>query len=338
MARMAQTLAVVTRAEQLESSHVGTLVVAKATGEMLGVVGDPTDPVFPRSAIKLIQALPLVETGAADHFQLGNDELALACASHSAAPIHVATATRFLARAGFGPECLVCGAHLPIGTDEQRAFLRNGESPSPLHNNCSGKHAGMLLTAAHLHEPIEHYELAHHPVQQRIRQTIEDTLEIDLTGAIPGVDGCSVPNWAVPLDRLAIAFARLVTGESLPPARCRAAQRLLEACWSEPVLMAGQDRLDTRVLTRFSGDVFIKTGAEGVYCGAIRSRGIGFALKVTDGAKRAAEMAVGAILSRFLEDAADLGQPEILHNAAGIAVGDIRPGGPLKSVLDGILV
>ena len=338
MPSRAHTLAVVTRADQLESSHTGRMAIASASGDVLGIVGDPCEPTFPRSAIKLIQALPLVETGAAQHFDLGDAELALACASHSAAPVHVATATRLLARADLGPQCLACGAQLPIGTGEQRAFLRTGEAPTALHNNCSGKHAGMLVTARHMQEDIEHYQLAHHPVQQRVRQTIEEVVAIDLNGVIPGIDGCSLPNWALPLDRLAIAFARLITGEGLTPSRHRAVQRLLEACWREPVMMGGKDRFDTEVLTRFPGEVFIKTGAEGVYCGAIRSLGIGFAVKVTDGAKRAAEMAVGTILSRFLDEAADLGQAMVLHNAAGIAVGDIRPGNALTSVLEGIRV
>ena len=194
----------------------------------------------------------------------------------------------------------------------------------------------MLLTARHLGEPVDHYEFAQHPVQQRIRQTFEEVVGISLEGLIPGIDGCSVPNWRLPLDRLATAFARLVCGEGLGEARHQAVDRVLSACWAEPELVAGRGRFDTEILTRFPSDVFIKAGAEGVYCGGIRSRGIVFAVKIEDGAKRAAETAVRAILAHFFPEAGDLRQPVVLHNAAGIAVGDVRPGPSLKTVLHGI--
>ena len=194
----------------------------------------------------------------------------------------------------------------------------------------------MLLTARHLGEPVDHYEFAQHPVQQRIRQTFEEVVGISLEGSIPGIDGCSVPNWRLPLDRLATAFARLVCGEGLGEARHQAVDRVLSACWAEPELVAGRGRFDTEILTRFPSDVFIKAGAEGVYCGGIRSRGIGFAVKIEDGAKRAAVTAVRAILAHFVPEAGDLRQPVVLHNAAGIAVGDVRPGASLKTVLHGI--
>lgn len=338
MPRLSHTLAHVTRAGQLESTHTGNAVIASAAGDLIAVVGDPTATIFPRSAIKVLQALPLIETGTADHYGLSAEELALACASHSGEPVHVATATRFLARAGLANRHLRCGAHLPLGAGAQRDFLCSDEKPVALHNNCSGKHAAMLCTACHMGEPLDSYELAHHPVQQRIRRTIEEVLGIDLEHAIPGIDGCSAPNWPLPLDRLAVAFARLVTGEGLSAPRRRAVDRLLQACWANPALMAGPGRLDTNVLTRFPDDVFIKGGAEGVFCGAIRSHRIGFAIKVDDGAKRAAEIAVGAILARFLDAARDLGEPVVLHNAAGIAVGDIRPGKALETVLEGIRI
>lgn len=333
---MLNAFAKVTRAGQLESSHAGTLVVATAAGDILGVAGPHAHTVFPRSAIKIIQALPLIETGAADRYAMTDGEIAIACASHSGSPRHVAIVSRLLERAGLAAGHLACGPQLPLGIDDQRALLRSGMDATALHNNCSGKHAAMLLTARHLGEPVDHYEFAQHPVQQRIRQTIEEVVGISLEGSIPGIDGCSVPNWRLPLDRLATAFARLVCGTGLGEARHQAVDRLLAACWAEPELIAGRGRFDTEILTRFPRDVFIKAGAEGVYCGGIRSRGIGFAVKIEDGAKRAAETAVRAILARFVPEAGDLGQPVVLHNAAGIAVGDIRPGPSLKTVLDGI--
>jgi L-asparaginase II len=292
--------------------------------------------VFPRSSIKLIQALPLIETGAADRYTMGDAELALACASHVGSPRHIAIVSQLLERAGLAAGKLACGPQFPLDIDDQRALLKSGLQATALHNNCSGKHAAMLLTARHLGEPIEHYQLAQHPVQERIRQTIEEVVGARLDDAIPGIDGCSVPTWRLPLDRLAIAFARLICGEGLGASRRRAVDRLLSACWAQSELMAGRGRFDTEILARFPQDVFIKAGAEGVYCGAIRSRRIGFAVKIADGAKRAAEAVVGAILAHFLPEADDLGQPVILHNAAGIAVGDVRPGRAVQTVLDGI--
>jgi L-asparaginase II len=331
--RLPDTLAELTRADQRESIHAGSAVIATADGDILALVGDLAEPVFPRSAIKIIQALPLVETGAADHYDLSDAELALACASHSGAPVHVATAARMLAHARLDASALTCGSQLPLGTAEQHDLLRAGSTSTPLHHNCSGKHAAMLLTACRLAEPIEHYELAHHSVQQPIRTTLEEVVGVDLKGTIPAIDGCSVPNWPLPLDRLAIAYARIVAGQGLSPGRNAAFERLLAACWSEPIAMAGRGRCDTRILGRFAGDVFIKSGAEGVCCGGIRSKRIGFAVKVADGAKRAAETAVGAILARFLDEASDLGEAVSLYNTAGIAVGDVRPGAALMSVL-----
>jgi L-asparaginase II len=333
---MLNRFAEVTRGGQLESCHAGALVIATAAGDILGVAGANGKEVFPRSSIKLIQALPLIETGAADRYAMGDAELALACASHVGSPRHIAIVSQLLERAGLAAGKLACGPQFPLDIDDQRALLKSGLQATALHNNCSGKHAAMLLTARHLGEPIEHYELAQHPVQERIRQTIEEVVGARLDDAIPGIDGCSVPTWRLPLDRLAIAFARLLCGEGLADPRLRAVDRLLSACWAQPELMAGRGRFDTEILTRFPQDVFIKAGAEGVYCGAIRSRRIGFAVKIADGAKRAAEAVVGAILAHFLPEADDLGQPVILHNAAGIAVGDVRPGRAVQTVLDGI--
>jgi len=332
---LSNTIAEITRGQQLESIHCGSVILARADGSMLGIVGDLNRVVFPRSSIKIIQALPLVESGAADHFSFTQEELAFTCASHSGQPYHVALAKRLLSRLKFDKDVLACGSHFPIGKKANHDLISAGHAPSALHNNCSGKHLGMLATASFFDETFKDYELAHHEVQRRIKAALVSVTETDLCGTIPGIDGCSVPNWPLPLSRLAKAFARIVQGEGFDVASRNAAfARLTQACWAAPAAMAGEDRYDTRILERFAGDVFIKTGAEGVYCGGIRSAGIGFALKADDGATRAAEIAVGAIVARFVPDADDLANPLVLENAAGIAVGDIRPGKGLMSVLD----
>ena len=206
---------------------------------------------FPRSSIKLIRALPLIGTGAADRYAMGDGERALACASHIGSPRLVAIVSQRLERAGLAASKLACGPQFALDIDDQRALLKSGLQATALNNNCSGKHAAMLLTARHLGESIEHYELAQHPVQDRIRQTIEDVVGVRLDDAIRGIDGCSVPTWRLPLDRLAIAFARLICGEGLGASRRRAVDRLLSACWAQSELMAGRGRFDTQILTRF---------------------------------------------------------------------------------------
>jgi L-asparaginase II len=334
--KLRNSLVDVTRAQQPESWHHGALVVARADGTFLGVVGEQSRIIFPRSSVKIIQALPLIENGAADRFGFTDVELALACASHVGTHYHTAIVEGVLRRLGLDRDALACGAHAPTSVTARDDLLRAGELPNRLHNNCSGKHAGMLATAVTLGEPVADYELAHHAVQRRIRTVMEEVTEWDLSTTIPGIEGCSLPNWPLPLDRLAIAFGRIVSGDGFAPERNAAFQRLVEACWAEPEAMSGKDRLDAQILKRFAGDVFIKTGAEGVYCGGIRSAGIGFALKVDDGAERAAEVAAKAVIARFVDGAADLGEPTILENADGIAVGDIGPGRALRSVLERI--
>ena len=335
---MVHALVDVTRAQQLESWHTGVLVVAHADGHLLGVFGDASRRIFPRSAIKIIQALPLVESGAADHFGFSEAELALACASHAGAGYHVAMVGRLLERVGLDVASLACGGHMPLGEKAQKEVLRAGLVVTPCHNNCSGKHAGMLATAVHLDEATEDYELAHHDVQCRIKAALQDVVETDLSKVVPGIDGCSAPNWPLPIDRLAIGFARIVAGKGYPAARGRAFERLIQACWAAPEAMSGKGRFDTEILRRFAGEVFVKGGAEGVYCGGIRSLGIGFALKVDDGAQRAAEAAASAVIARFVETAADLGEPKLIENAAGIAVGDIRANPALTKLLANIQI
>lgn len=328
----------VTRALQLESAHIGSVVLARADGSLAGVVGSASRTIFPRSAVKIIQAVPTIECGAAERFRFSDEELALICASHNGGSYHVALAEGLLQRFECGAEVLACGGHLPLGMEEQHAFLRGGGEVSPLQNNCSGKHAGMVATARHLGEAVADYEFANHGVQRRIRRVMEEVTDTDLSGVLPGVDGCSAPNWPVPLDKLAVGFARIVGGTGFAAARHATFERLLQACWAHPQAMAGPSRFETRVLERFKGDVFIKLGAEGVCCGGSRSAGIGFALKVDDGAGRAAEVATRAILARLVAGAEDLAEPEILHNAAGIAVGDVRAGQALMSVLERMTV
>lgn len=315
----------VTRGPLVESRHRGVVAVADATGALALELGDVRAPVYPRSAIKPLQALPFIETGAADRYGFQNRHIALAAASHSGTRAQVSAAGEMLAAIGLDESALHCGTHVPSDEDEQRALLRTGSKPSPLHHNCSGKHAAMLATACHLSAPIATYERADHCVQQRIRAVLEDMCGAQLTADVCGIDGCSVPNWALPAASLARAYARFGTGEGLSPERARAARRIVEAVRAEPDFLAGPARLDTRVQKLLDGAAFIKTGAEGAYAGCIPKAGLGFALKMDDGASRGAQAVVSMLVESLLPAARGKLPLKTLKNAQGKDVGVVRP-------------
>ena len=319
----------VIRGALVESRHRGAVAVVDAEGGAVFAAGDVAAPVFPRSAVKALQALPLIEQGAADRFALADRELALACASHSGEAGHVAGVERMLAKAGLSPSALRCGAHWPVAQDAAAAAARAG-GPSALHNNCSGKHAGFLcLACATGVDPAEYFR-PEHPVQRCVRAVLEDFTGVALGRDVCAIDGCSVPTWAVPLERLAHAFARFGTGHGLGPDRARAAARLREACARHPWFVAGTGRFCTEIMTWFGTRVFVKTGAEGVYCGALPEQGLGIAVKCDDGAGRAAQAIMAALIARFLPlDAADRVAlapfvAPVLRNWNGFEVGAIR--------------
>jgi L-asparaginase II len=320
----------VLRGARVESWHRGAIAVADADGRLVRSLGDTERPVYPRSAIKALQALVLIESGAADRYGLGPQELALACASHGGEPAHVATARRMLALAGLDPSALQCGAHWPLHQPSAQALAREGGTATALHNNCSGKHAGFLCAACALGADRARYIEPDHPVQRAVKATLES-----LTGSAIGeenraIDGCSVPTWAVPLKALALAFARFGTGRGLAPERAKAAARLRAACAEHPWHVAGTGRFCTEIMQRFGARVFVKTGAEGMFCGALPEQGLGIAMKCDDGAGRAGEVMMAATLSHLLDAEADRAAlaPFVrptLRNWNGIVVGALRP-------------
>ena len=317
----------VLRGGRVESYHRGSGAVCDADGAIVFAFGDVARPVFPRSAIKPIQALPLVEGGAAD--AVLDRELALACASHSGEPEHVATAAAMLARAGLDASALACGAHWPLSAEAARALARSGGEPGALHNNCSGKHAGFVCLACAQGWRVEGYETSAHGVQKQVKAALEDVCREKL--GEPAIDGCSIPAYALPLASLARGFARLATGRGLAPARAAAARRLLGAMAAQPFHVAGTGRFDTQAMTLLQGRAVTKTGAEGVYCAALPEQGLGIALKIDDGATRAAEVAVAALILRYMETPEGferLRRPRLI-NWRGVHVGDLRPAGPL---------
>jgi L-asparaginase II len=320
----------VLRGTVVESRHTGAVVAVDAGGREVLALGDVQRPVFPRSAIKAIQALPLVESGAADGYGFGPEELALACSSHSGEPGHVAVVERMLTRLGLDDSALRCGVHWPIHQPSAQALARGGGAATAVHNNCSGKHAGFLCIACATGADPVRYVQPSHPVQRMVRDTLEVLSQSPLLPNVCAVDGCSAPTWALPLDGLALAFARFGTGTHMLPERARAAARLRDACTAHPWHVAGTGRFCTEVMQKFGARIFLKTGAEGVYCAALPEFGIGIAVKCDDGAGRAAETMMAAALDRLLNNDADsvLLEPfvrPVIRNWNGIAVGGLRP-------------
>jgi len=334
----------VLRGGSVESRHAGALAVVDATGALHTALGDVDRPVFPRSAVKLLQALPLVASGAADAFALSDAELALACASHSGEPEHVATAAGLLAKLGLTAEVLECGTQWPSRDPVLRGMAARGEQATPLHNNCSGKHAGFVCVACLMArqagaEPAAFargYVAAAHPVMREVTAALSTATGVDVERAPRGIDGCSIPTYALPLRALALAFARAGTGQGLPEGHARAARRLRAAVGRQPFMVGGTERFDTRVMQAFGERLFCKIGAEGVYCAALPELGLGVALKIDDGAARAAEAAMAAVAQALLKDEGALlaGYSHLpLRNWRGLDVGTLRPAEALRAGL-----
>ena len=311
------------RGGRCESVHAGHAVICDPQGGVVAAWGDPEAVIFPRSSCKMVQALPLVESGAGAN--LTSAQLALACASHQGAALHVDAVARWLADIGLGERDLRCGAHEPADRDERDRLIRAQESPCQLHNNCSGKHAGFLMLNRHLKRGPEYVE-ADHPVQRAVRAAFEEVTQERSPGY--GIDGCSAPNFATSLAGLARAMAAFAAaGEG--DARGRAMRRLTEAMMAHPDMVAGEGRACTILMRAMAGRAAVKTGAEGVFVAILPGRRLGVALKIADGAGRAAEAAVAALLVRLgVLDAGDpaalryLGAP--IRNWRGIETGEMR--------------
>lgn len=284
---------VVRRGGWVESRHRVHAVVVDAGGGIRARTGDPAFPTFFRSAAKPFQALPLVTDGAARALGLDDEDLALCCASHNSEVRHVSGARRILGRAGVTEEALACGGHPPLRSEEGRRLAAEGRRPGPVESNCSGKHAGMLALAAHRGWALDGYVEADHPVQRRMAEEVARWTELPVDALDTGVDGCGVVCFRVPLDRMARAYARLAAA-----ARdgVEGPREVVAAMTAHPGLVGGLGRLDTAVMEATSGVVFAKVGAEGVYAAGCPAEGWGAALKVEDGAWRAADVALVRLL------------------------------------------
>jgi L-asparaginase II len=333
---MSEILARVLRNGTLESLHRGSLIVIDGKGSEIGRVGNPNMVTFWRSAAKALQAIPFVTSGAAAAFGFSDKELALACASHSGEGFHTETVAVMLEKAGFDEESLLCGAHPPFHEETAADLIRADQQPSQLHNNCSGKHAAMLAFAKHIGADTDTYLSPGNPVQGSILETISLLTEVPVDEIIIGTDGCSAPNFAVPLRSMALAYSKLIR----PPVEFEASLeaaclRIVHAIMKYPEYVGGSVRLDTKIMQALPGKIVCKVGAEGVWTAGILPcpewpDGLAIALKIEDGNDNRARPAVAIELLRRLgvmnEDAEKtLGEfsPQILINRKDIEVGEV---------------
>ncbi|MBL4726202.1 MAG: asparaginase [Rhizobiaceae bacterium] len=332
----------VSRGNIVESIHTADVAISDAKGNLIASFGDVEKAVFPRSAIKSFQALPMVEAGVDELYGFGNDHIALSCSSHNGESIHVKGAREMLAKAGFDVSDLECGAHLPeLETDKATLHIA-GQKPSALHNNCSGKHSGMLAFAKSQGFDTQNYVSRDHPIQKEIAVNLENLMGAPHSESVCGIDGCSLPTYAVPLANIAKAAARFGSGEGMGKERANAAQKIIHACCDHPMMVAGTGRVCTQIMEVLGRKCFVKTGAEGVFLAIIPELGIGAAIKINDGAKRASEVLVAQLIASILPmndeqrtQIERIANPK-LKNWNKILVGGIQTSPETKKILDSL--
>jgi L-asparaginase II len=324
----------VTRGALVESVHRGAVAIADGEGRVRYALGDVEALHYPRSSLKPIQALALVESGAADAFGLNDEHVALACASHSGEPMHTERVAAWLARLGLSEADLACGPHPVRHEPTFQAMIQRGERPTRIHNNCSGKHTGFLTVARHWDVATGGYEHAYHPVQQAVAAALRDLSGVK-TFAI-GIDGCAAPNFALPLAGFARALAKLVAPAGLSTVRSRAAKRIVGAMIAHPELVSGAGRACAILMRASKGRAAVKAGAEGFYAGMVPELGLGIAVKMDDGAPRGAETVIASVLERLGMISDDAAAQAIVRgsvtNTRGEVVGERRAAEAIEAI------
>ena len=336
----------VRRGSIVESRHRGHVIAVDATGRTIASLGQPETVTYLRSSAKPFQAVPLVASGAADRFGFTEKEIAIACASHNGEPIHTETVAGMLSKIGLDASALKCGIHEPYNTEVAETLVREGKRPTVLHNNCSGKHTGMLALALHLGAPVETYDQPDHPVQQAILRAVSEFSGVAAKEIALAVDGCGAPVFGLPVRAMALMYARLVAA---PPGfgddtLRAAAERIFRAMTAYPEIVGGRaERLDTKVMFAGRGEVVSKVGAEGVYTAGVKAndswpQGLGIALKIEDGEDRRSRPTVVIETLRQLNvlDAEALEELTpysrfVVRNHRGDAVGEVRASFKLKT-------
>ncbi|MGF7058982.1 asparaginase [Brassicibacter mesophilus] len=288
------------RGGHLESQHHIHIAVVNTKRELLYSYGDPTRATFARSSMKPLQAIPVIETGTIEAFNLEPADIAVMCASHNGEPIHRSRVLSILEKVGQPEETLQCGTHIPRDIESYKALIREGKELSPVFSNCSGKHSGMIATAVHLHEDLDRYYILEHPVQQRILNIISELLDFPKEKIGIGIDGCGVPVHQLPLNYIALGFAYLANPDTIKDDRHSQALSIIrDAMMAHPELVAGKDRFDTDVMRAFKGRIVSKAGAEGVQCVGDAETGIGIAIKAEDGNGRAVMVAMMEVFKQL---------------------------------------
>jgi L-asparaginase II len=323
----AEPMVEIHRGPVVESRHTGHAVICDGTGQIVAAWGDPKAVVLPRSSSKMVQALPLVSSGAARALGLEDRRLALACASHQGAPLHVHAVQNWLTEIGCHEQDLICGPQPSRDKDLRLSMIRDGQTPGRILNNCSGKHTGFLTLSRHLGGGAD-YVAPDHPVQQACHAAFEEVTGEASLGF--GIDGCSAPNFATTMLGMARAMAFFATAAQRGDVQSRAAASLVVAMIAHPVMVAGEGRACTLLMRAAKEPVALKTGAEGYFVAILPQRGMGIALKIADGATRASECAIAALLVRL--GALDPGHPDVtqflnptIRNWDGVVTGEIRP-------------
>ncbi|SMC05423.1 asparaginase [Sulfobacillus thermosulfidooxidans DSM 9293] len=328
---MAEKAVEILRGKMVESRAFADVAVVDSLGHIRFWLGDPERPTFWRSSAKPFQALPVILSGAMDRYHFSSEDVAIICASHGGEEAHVQQVSSLLERIGASSEDLACGVHPPSDQRSWRTLLETGQEPTILHNNCSGKHTGMLTLARMLDAPLAGYEQSDHPVQRKIRQAVSLMTDIPETDLITGIDGCSVPTFYLPLARMALAYARLVDPRGLPEEIQAATAVISEAMRLHPYLVSGTGRLEVTLAEATHHRFVAKGGAEAVFCLGIPEKGLGLAVKIDDGMSRT----IPPVVIHALEDMGILSAQElmalsevkipILRNHRGLEVGRITP-------------
>jgi L-asparaginase II len=329
---MQETLEIeITRGALVESVHRAHAVVVDDAGQVLYAAGDPERVTFLRSSAKPLQALAMVESGAAAAFGFTDREVAVMCASHAGEPFHVTAVQSILQKIGLDESALACGIHPPGHGPSAAALIRAGESPRKIHNNCSGKHASMLTLCQHKGWQIEGYTAPDHPVQVRLRRVLAEVAGMEPEDVYVAVDGCNAPVFALPLHNIARAFATLARPIAVSPERAAAAARISQAMRAHPEMVDGTGGFTTDLMTVAGDNVVSKSGAEALFCAGALAQGWGIAAKIEDGTARAHPVLVPQLLAELSVISSDQRDrlrelhTAVVLNTAGTSVGEVRP-------------
>ncbi len=324
-------LAILFRNEIAENYHRGAFCLIDENNKIIAKEGNIEQIIFPHSAIKPIQAVAVYLSGAKDRFSLSEKEIALICASHYGEKQHVEIVKYILQKINCTIDDLACGAHAPINREARNKLFAKGEKPTSLHNACSGKHAGMLAIAKAINAPLKDYFAPNHKVQKLVNNYIEQIVGNKLSDENYAIDGCSVPTYAGTIKSFALAFAKMAAGKNLSKEIASACDDIFSAMINNPYLVGGDNSLDSDLINAFNGRLIIKNGSDGVYCGALLDKNIGFALKIDDGNLDAAKIAIANILLHYSNPSAkeksalEKYQTKIIKNWRGLKVAIMKP-------------